>query len=49
VPHPGRGKEGPPFRLRVEERQEDTRTPRAMQDSVRGLPLFDASKATEPS
>jgi hypothetical protein len=49
VPHPGRGKEGSPFRLRVEERQEGKQVTRAMQDSVRGLPLFDASKPTEPS
>jgi hypothetical protein len=48
VPHPGRGKEGSPFRLRVEE-QEGKQVTRALQDSVRGLPLFDASKATEPS
>jgi hypothetical protein len=53
VPHPGRGRE-PPLRrwageLDEEGRQEGERAPRAMQDSVRGLPLFDASQATKPS
>ena len=47
VPHPGRGKEGPPLRLREEERQEARRRP--MQDSLRGLPLFDASETNESS
>lgn len=48
VPHPGRGKEGPPLRLKVEKRQEVKRVTRATQDNLRGLPLFDAGEATEP-
>jgi hypothetical protein len=48
VPHPGRGKEVALLRLREEEERQEVRR-RPMQDSLRGLPLFDASKATEPS
>jgi hypothetical protein len=47
VPHPGRGKEGRPGKL-MEERLEAKRATHATRDSLKGLPLFDASKATEP-
>jgi hypothetical protein len=43
VPHPGRGKEGSLLKLREEEERQEARR-RPMQDSLRGLPLFDALK-----
>jgi len=45
VPHPGRGKDSPPPKLRREERQEAKRVMHATAESLRGLPLFQTKDA----